>query len=238
MFGYGYFFSKTDSMFFLVVILPILVISLLVSLKLKMTYNKYSKIKNINNVSGAVVARNILDSYGLYEVKVEAVSGHLSDHYDPTCGVVRLSYKNYEGSSIAAIGVAAHEVGHAIQHAKGYFPIKIRSAVIPMTQIGSMASVPIFFAGLILSNLKIAYFGIILFAFVAFFQFITLPVEFDASARAIKIIGSQNILSKEEVKGVKKVLWAAAMTYVVSFAMTLAQIVRLLLILFNAKNDD
>ena len=180
------------------------------------TYEKYKKVKNKKGLSGAVVARNILDSYGLQYVRVESVYGKLSDHFDPSCNVVRLSQENYDGTSVAAIGVAAHEVGHAIQHKKEYFPIKLRSVVIPIVRFGSYTSLIFVFLGLLFSNPKIAYFGIILFSFVVFFELATLFVEFDASSRAVKTIIKYDILDEEEIIGVKKVLWAAAMTYVVS----------------------
>ena len=235
---YSFFVNSADAMFFMFVIIPIFVLSIIVSIKLKLIYSKYSKIKNSNNVSGAVVARNILDSYGLQHVRVEAVYGDLTDHFDPTTNVVRLSYNNYEGTSIAAIGVAAHEVGHAIQYAKEYFPIKVRAAVIPATKFGSMFSIPIFMLGMMLANIKLAYFGIILFGLVALFQLITLPVEFNASIRAVKIIRAQKILDLEEIKGVKKVLWAAAMTYVASLISTLAQLIRLIIVANSNNSKD
>ena len=237
MFGYYSAFDRADTIFYLVVILPIFMLSIFVSIKMKFIYSKYSKFKSLGGLTGAVVARSILDSYGLYGVRVEAISGVLTDHYDPRSNVVRLSYANYNGTSIASIGVVAHEVGHAVQYAKNYFPIKIRAAIVPATRFGSFLAMPIFIAGILLSNLRFAYFGIILFGLVAFFSFITLPVEFNASSRAVKILESQGILNEIEISGVKKVLWAAAMTYVASFLSSLAQLVRLILIV-NSRDDD
>ncbi len=236
---YRYFFySKADMMFYFFIIMPIFLVSIVVSLKLNLTYKKYSNLFSKKNISGAVIARNILDSYNLQHIRVEMVEGNLTDHYDPRENVVRLSRGNYESSSIASIGVAAHEVGHAIQYSKEYFPIKVRALAIPATKFGTILSMPIFFAGLIFANYKLAGIGILLFSFVAIFQFITLPVEFNASARAIKILEGQNILDSEEIIGVKKVLWAAAMTYVVAFLSSLAQVFRLILILSSRRDDD
>ena len=237
MFRYYSFSNRAEYLFYFLVMVPIFIISIVVTIRLKLIYKKFSKISNKNMVSGAVVARNILDGYGLNHVEVVAISGELSDHYDPVDNVVRLSYKNYEGTSIAAIGVAAHEVGHAVQHAQNYVPVKIRSAVIPVTKLGSMLYFPVFFVGFILSSLKLIYLGIILFSLVTFFEFVTLPVEFNASSRAIKILKSQKILDFEELKGVKKVLWAAAMTYVVSFVASLAQLIRFILMVRTGDDD-
>lgn len=215
----------------------IFIMAIFVSLRVKFIYSKFSKFNTSRGISGAVVARNILDSYGLYNVKVDPIYGNLTDHYDPKSEVVRLSNNNYYGTSIAAIGVAAHEVGHAVQHAKSYIPVKIRSAVVPLTRFSSFFYVPIFFAGIIFSSPKLSYIGVFMFLIVTFFSLITLPVEFDASFRAIKIIDSQNILEKSEIVGVKKVLWAAAMTYVVSFVMSFVQLLRLFLIA-GYRDDD
>ena len=237
MFGYFRFFNRTDFLFYFLVIMPIFLVSVIVTIRLKLIYRKFSKIGNKNMVSGAVVARNILDGYGLHYVGVVPVYGELSDHYDPVKNVVSLSYKNYEGTSIAAIGVAAHEVGHAVQHAKNYVPVKIRSAVIPVTRFGSVLYFPVMIVGFLLSNLKLVYLGIALFSLVTFFEFITLPVEFNASRRAINILKSQKILNLEELKGVKKVLWAAAMTYVVSLVTSLAQLVRFILVAKTGEDD-
>lgn len=233
-----FFYSKADMMFYFFVIVPIFLISIVVSLKLNFTYRKYSNLFSKNKLSGAVVARNILDSYNLQHVRIEMVEGNLTDHYNPRENVVRLSRKNYESCSIASIGVAAHEVGHAIQYSKQYFPIKVRALAIPATRFGTILSMPIFFAGLLFANYKLASVGILLFSFVAIFQFITLPVEFNASARAVKILEGQNILDFEEINGVKKVLWAAAMTYVVAFLSSLAQVFRLILILISRRDDE
>lgn len=234
---YSFFINKMDRFFYIFVLLPIFIISIIVSLKLKNIYRKYSKVESLNKISGAVVARNILDSYGCNNIKVVSIEGNLTDHFDPTSNVVRLSYKNYNGTSIASIGVAAHEVGHALQHAKNYKPIKIHSMAVPIANFGSILSMPIMFIGFIISNLKLIRFGIFLFSFVILFQLITLPVEFNASYRAINILRKQRILNEKELGGVKKVLWAAAMTYVVSFISSLAELLRLILV-SGSRNDD
>ncbi len=232
-------YIREDVMFYICFIIPIMIFSIIVQIKLKYTYSKFSKIRNKKGVVGAVVARNILDSYGLQHVRVEPVGGSLTDHYDPRDNVVRLSRNNYEGSSIAAIGVAAHEVGHAVQHATGYLGIKVRSAVIPVTRFGSFLSMPIILLGLIFGNPKLAFLGVILFSLIVFFELATLFVEFDASSRAVRVIVSQNILEIDEVFGVRKVLWAAAMTYVASFLSALLQLIRLILIVTSSnKRDD
>lgn len=231
-------YIREDFMFYMCFIIPVMIFSVIVQIKLKYIYSKFSKIKNRKGVVGAVVARNILDSYGLQHIRVEPVGGSLTDHYDPRDNVVRLSIDNYEGNSIAAIGVAAHEVGHAVQHATGYLGIKIRSAVIPVTRFGSFLSMPIFILGLIFGNPKLAFLGIILFSLIVFFELATLFVEFDASSRAIKVIIGQNILETDEVFGVRKVLWAAAMTYVASFLSALLQLIRLILIVTSSNRRD
>ena len=162
-------YIREDVMFYICFIIPIMIFSIIVQIKLKYTYSKFSKISNRKGVVGAVVARNILDSYGLQHVRVEPIGGALTDHYDPRDNVVRLSRENYEGSSIAAIGVAAHEVGHAVQHATGYLGIKVRSAVIPVTRFGSFLSMPMILLGLIFGNPKLAFLGVILFSLIVFF---------------------------------------------------------------------
>lgn len=235
---YGLFYNKSDFIFYMVVIVPLFLISILISAILKRIYNKYSKINTKNKISGAVVARNILDSYGLNYVRVERVEGKLSDHFDPVSNVVRLSYLNYEGCSISSIGVAAHEVGHAIQHQQKYFPIKVRSLIISVTNFGSKLFLPIFLVGLFIASSRFMFFLFIMLFLTTFFEFVTLPVEFDASNRAVKILRSQNLLTQEEVKGVKKVLCAAALTYVVSFASSLAQLIRIILFISSFKNGD
>lgn len=235
---YGLFYNKSDFIFCMVVIVPLFLISILISAILRRVYDKYSKINTKNKISGAVVARNILDGYGLNHVRVEKVEGKLSDHFDPISNVVRLSYLNYEGFSISSIGVAAHEVGHAVQHQQKYFPIRVRSLVVSISNFGSKIFLPLLIGSLLIRSSKFVFIWLILLILTTLLEFVTLPVEFDASNRAVKILRSQKILTQEEVEGVKKVLCAAALTYVVSFASSVAQLVRLILAISSLKNND
>jgi Zn-dependent membrane protease YugP len=187
-------------------------------------------------MTGASAARRILDANGLYDVKIERVRGNLTDHYDPRANVIRLSDSVHDSRSAAAIGVAAHEAGHAVQHAQNYFPIKVRSAAIPMTRIGSMLSIPLFFIGLIMASEYLMLIGIVLYAFIAFFQLVTLPVEFNASSRAIRVLRSTQILSEDELVASKKVLTAAALTYVAALLTSLLTLLRLVILAGN-RND-
>ena len=191
---------------------------------------------NARGLTGADVARKILNSHGLTNVKVERVAGNLTDHFDPRTNVVRLSDATYNSTSVAAIGVAAHECGHAVQHAVGYVPIKFRNAIVPVVNIGNFLSMPLFFIGLVLQYNNLALIGAMLFGLVLLFQVATLPVEFNASRRAISILDSTDILGREELKGAKSVLIAAALTYVAAVASTALQLLRLLLIL-NRRRD-
>ena len=224
--------------YFIILVLPFILFSIYVQIKMQMVYSKFSKINNFRNLTGAVVARNILNEVGLAFVKVECVEGSLTDCFDPRQNVVRLSHKNYYGNSIAAVGVSAHEVGHAIQFARAYVPAMIRTRVVVVTRFGSFLWWPVIFLGLIFSIYRLILLGICLFSIVVFFELITLPVEFDASFRAFKILKSNEILSSHELHGVKKVLWAAAMTYVASFLVTLMQLLRFVLIFLSNRNDN
>jgi len=203
----------------------------------QLSFKKYEKVKSIRNYTGADAARKILDENGLYNVRVEHISGNLTDHFDPKSNVIRLSDATYSSTSVAAIGVAAHEAGHAVQHAEGYAPIKVRNTIVPAVNICSTLSMPIFIIGLLLGQLNLAYAGIILFSAALLFQLITLPVEFDASHRAIKILDSSAMLEEDELRGAKKVLRSAAMTYVAAALASLLQIIRLVL-LTNSRSDD
>lgn len=202
--------------------------------------NKYSKVRNAGGITGADAARRILNSEGLYNVQIECLKSDRGDHYDPRTNTVRLSYDNYNQPSITAVGVAAHECGHAIQHAKGYAPLNFRSALVPVANIGSRLGLPIILLGVILSwNQVLIQVGIWTFALAVLFQLVTLPVEFNASARAVAKIGQYGLLGTEETKGCKKVLTAAAMTYVAAAASAILQLLRLV-ILFGGNNrrDD
>lgn len=198
------------------------------SAKVKTTFSKYSKLNSGTHLQAWQVARQILDNNGLYDVSVVHISGHLTDKYDPTNKVLSLSDSVYGSSSLAAIGVAAHECGHAIQHARGYMPIKIRTAIVPLANIGSKAYFYIFLIGLIFTLDFLVNAGIILFAFVVLFQLVTLPVEFNASSRAMKTLEGELILQRDELPAARKTLNAAAMTYVASLTVSFTQLLRLI----------
>ena len=212
-------------------VIPAIIFALIAQIKVKSTFNRYSSEHNRHGYTAKEVARKILDDNGLQNVSIEYVKGELTDHYDPSANVIRLSDSVYSSTSVAAIGVAAHEVGHAIQHAKGYAPIKVRQAIIPVTQIGSSLAVPLVLVGMLFSALNwLVPVGIFLYTGVVFFQAVTLPVEFNASNRALKTLDENLILYKDEVKMAKKVLGAAAMTYVAAMFSSLMSLLRLILI--------
>lgn len=211
-------------------LLPAVLVTLYAQWKINSTYNKYSKVPSKRGMTGADVARYILNKNGLYDIPIELVGGQLSDHYDPRARVVRLSPDVYHGTSLASLGVAAHEVGHAVQHDMGYMPLYIRNTVIPVTQIGSYAAIPIFFIGIFMSSESLVNIGILLFAAIVFFQLVTLPVEYNASRRAIATLGEEGILDASELDGTKKVLSAAAMTYLAAALMAVMQLLRLIVV--------
>lgn len=217
------------------IVLPALVFTIWAQMKVNSTFNRYSKIYTSGRLTGAEAARRILDANGLYDVKIERVHGSLTDHYDPKKNVIRLSETVHDVSSVAAVGVAAHETGHAIQHARGYFPIRVRMAIIPVTRIGSMLSMPLFIIGLLLASSPFILLGILLYSLITVFQLVTLPVEFNASRRAMQTLESQGILYKEELDGAYSVLSAAAMTYVAALATSLLTLLRLLVIANGRK---
>lgn len=214
-------------------ILPALLLTMIASVAVRTTYARYAKIRAGSGITATEATRRILDANGLSHIRIESISGDLTDHYDPAAGVIRLSDTVRDSSSIAAIGVAAHECGHAIQYAKEYTPIRLRAAIVPATGVASRLAVPLVLIGTVLSFyaeklLALAYAGIILFGICVLFQLITLPVEFNASRRARQIMVSEGILSTEEVGGATKVLNAAAMTYVAALATSILQMIRLL----------
>ena len=215
---------------FLYILLPAIVLGLYAQFKVKSTYSKYSKVNNSRGWTAAQVARKILDDNGLYNVQIVHIRGSLTDNFNPKTMTVSLSDTVYSSSSVAAIGVAAHECGHAVQHAEQYLPIKIRSALVPVTNFGSSIGFIVLAAGLIFRNYSIAMFGVLLYSLMAVFQLVTLPVEYNASSRALKTLEQSLILDDEEVGMAKKVLSAAALTYVAALVSTLATILRLLLI--------
>lgn len=215
--------------YYIVLVVPVIIASLIIQSKLKTTYAKYSQINNAKNLTGAQAAQMVLNYYGIYNVQIESTPGTLSDHYDPTKNVIRLSNGVYNSTSVAAVGVACHEAGHAAQHAQGYVPIKLRNTILPVCNIGSTLSMPLLIVGLIFSFEPLIWIGIGFFSFVSIFQLVTLPVEFDASKRALSVIESNGILSFEEKQGAAKVLRMAAMTYVAALATSVAQLLRLIL---------
>ena len=222
-------------MTYIVLLLPALIFSMWASSRVNSSFNKYSRQYSRRGISAAQAARAVLNANGLSNVGIEHISGNLTDHYDPKTNVIRLSDSVYNSTSSAAVGVACHEAGHAIQYAENYAPIKMRAAIIPITNIGSKLAVPLIMLGLVLCSMEpawigIAYIGIACFGLSTVFQLLTLPTEFNASNRAIAAIEGSNLLRDEELTGAKKVLKAAAMTYVAALAVSLMQLLRLLLI--------
>lgn len=209
-------------------LIPAFILSVYAQIKVSSTFKKYSKINNSKGLTGAQITRQILDSEGLTDIRIEQTSGRLSDHYSPKERVIRLSYDVYNSASISAIGVAAHECGHAIQEKYKYFPNTIRTAIVPIASIGSFAALPLFILGFLFSFYPLVTAGIILYSLVVLFYVVLLPVEFNASSRAIAILGNNNYLTPDELNGSTKVLQAAAMTYVASALMALLQLLRLI----------
>jgi len=222
--------------YYILLVLPAALLSLWAQSKVNSTYAKYRNVRTHCGYSGQQIARFLLDSYGLRDVSVVSISGNLTDHYDPTSRVVRLSQDVFYGTSVAALGVAAHETGHAIQHAQGYAPLKIRTAIIPVTNLGSQLSMPMLLLGLVLGIEPLVTFGILLFSLMTVFQFVTLPVEFNASTRAVDAL-SAGLLTDEELDGTKKVLTAAALTYVAALIVSAMQLLRLILIFGGRRRD-
>ena len=214
----------------MVLLIPAMILAMYPQMKVNSTYHHYTQIASQRGMTGADVARYILNKNGLYDIPIERVQGQLSDHYDPRSRVVRLSQGVYDSTSIAALGVAAHEVGHAIQHDTGYMPLYIRNTIIPITQIGSYVSIPLLILGILVSSPRLVELGILLFTAIVFFQLITLPVEFNASRRAVAVLGDEAILTADELVGTKKVLSAAALTYVAAAVTAVFQLLRLLII--------
>lgn len=214
------------------------VLCMIASANVNGTYKRYTGVYNSRGFRAEDVAGMILRNAGINDVRIERISGNLTDHYSPREKVLRLSDSVYGSSSVAAIGVAAHECGHAIQHHKGYVPITIRNAIVPVVNFGSNAAWPVLVLGAIINSGMLVNIGIILFSFAVLFQIITLPVEFNASGRALKILNEQRILQGDELRGARKVLGAAAMTYVASMVAILLQLLRLILIFGrNSRND-
>ncbi|MBR6682589.1 MAG: zinc metallopeptidase [Clostridia bacterium] len=224
--------------YYIVLVVPMMILALWAQWNVQHTFKKYSKVLSYRGMTGHDAARRILDANGLHNVAIVRVAGDLTDHYDPRSNTVNLSQSVYDSQSVAAIGVAAHEVGHAVQHAVGYTPIKIRMTIIPVTQFASTMSMPLVLLGLVLSFPALALIGCAFFGMATVFQLVTLPVEFNASRRAMKTLEETGILSGNELDGSRSVLSAAAMTYVAALAVSLAQLLRLLLIVGGGRGRD
>ena len=217
------------------------VICMIASARVKGTFNKYSQLRSMSGMNGAQVAQRVLQAAGIYDVQVRHVSGSLTDHYDPRTKTVNLSDPVYNATSVAALGVAAHECGHAIQHAKSYAPLSIRSALVPIANFGSMLAWPVILIGLLFNTRSsglIVYIGILLFSAAVLFQLVTLPVEFDASRRALVMLRTQGILADDELRYTRRVLKSAALTYVASAAAAILQLLRIILITNGRRRDD
>ncbi len=229
----GLFYYGFDSLY-LYLVVPAIIIALWSQIKVKTTFSKYSAYRT--DISGADAARKVLEASGVYGVKIERVSGNLTDHYDPKTNVIRLSDSVYSSYNVSAVGVAAHEAGHAVQYANGYMPIKLRSVILPVCNLGSQLSMPLLIIGLIFNLYFLVKLGVIFFCGALIFQLATLPVEFNASKRAISTIRENNILIVEnDVKYVRRVLSAAAMTYVAAILVSLTQLIRLIAITNRRK---
>ena len=232
-YGYGMYFDPT----YLLVIAGLL-LSLAASAMVNTTFEKYAKVRSMTGMTGAEAARSVLQAAGIYDVHVEKVAGKLTDHYDPRNKVLRLSESTYASASVAAICVAAHECGHAIQDQKKYGPLVLRSILVPLANFGSAAAWPIFLIGLVMSLKPLLTLGILFFSLAVCFQLVTLPVEFNASQRAVQILESARVLEKSEIDGGRKVLRAAAMTYVASLAASVLQLLRLIILAGGRRNRD
>ena len=237
MFYYGF------DLTYLIMVMPFVILSIWASSNVNSTFKRYSKVYSRRGLTGAQAAEQVLKNNGVYNVRIERISGNLTDHFDPKANVIRLSDNVYGNTSAAAIGVACHEAGHAVQYAQDYAPIKLRAAIIPVTNIGSMLAMPLIVLGLVLNfmtefSYTFVYIGIGCFGLSLLFQLITLPVEFNASRRAMQAIEGVNILTSEEQRGARKTLTAAALTYVAATAVALAQLLRLILIFGGRRRRD
>lgn len=220
-----------------VILLPALILALYAQIRVQTTYARYSQVPVANGRTGAEVAQEILRRNGLSNVEIERIDGVLSDHYDPRTRTLGLSSDVYDGASVAAAGVAAHETGHALQHARDYAPLTLRSAMVPTVQFGSWLAWPLFFLGFLFHSGTMMQVGILIFSAMVAFTVITLPVEFDASARALRVLREERLVTAEELRGVRSVLVAAALTYVAAAAMAILQLVRMLL-LSNLRREE
>ena len=221
----------------MIILIPGLLLAMYAQAKVSSTYNRYKKVTSHSGYTGTQFARKMLNDNGLYDVTITQISGRMSDHYDPRANQVRLSAEVYNGTSIASLGIAAHEVGHAVQHATNYVPLTVRNLVVPVTNFSSSIYMLFIFIGIIMNSFSMIQFGIMLFAVIVIFQVITLPVEFNASRRAIATLGGDGVLDAEELSGAKRVLGAAAMTYVAAMVTAVLQLLQLLMV-FGGHNDD
>lgn len=233
---WGYYFAS--HYYYLILVVPAMLLALWAQVRVKTTFHKYSGMRCARGFTGADTARAILDANGLHDIRVEHVSGNLTDHFDPSSRVIRLSDSVYNVATVAAVGVAAHEAGHAVQHAVGYLPIKIRSAIVGVTNIGSSLSMPLILLGLVFSFEPLVTIGLLLFSLISIFQLVTLPVEFNASSRALRILDSSQMLDEQELRGARKVLTAAALTYVAALVVALANLLRMILIYGRRSRRD
>lgn len=231
---FSYYYLSNYS--YILFVLPALLLSVIASAKVNSSFKKYSEVLSQRRLTGAQAAFEILRHYGITNVQIQRVGGNLTDHFDPKSNVIRLSDNVYDSTSVAAIGVACHEAGHAAQYAEGYFPIKVRNMIFPVASLGSKAGFPLAIIGFFLNFQPLAVAGVVFFAFAVLFQFVTLPVEFNASRRALRVISETDILDDSEKSGAKKVLTAAAMTYVAALAVSIGNLLRLLLIV-NRRKD-
>ena len=236
MYGYGYGFYGFDRTYILLIIGMLL--SLAASAKLKSTFAKYRRIRSASGLTRAEAAARILRAAGITDVQIRAIPGSLTDHYDPRTKTVSLSQDIYGQTSLAAVGVAAHECGHAIQHAVHYAPLEMRSAIVPVANLGSSLSWPLFLIGLLAGIRPLTTAGIVLFSLAVLFQLVTLPVELNACSRALRMLEGTGILGVSETKGARKVLTAAALTYVAALAASILQLLRLLILAGGRRNDD
>ena len=238
-YGYYYGFDWT----YILLVLPCIILSLWASSSVKSTFRRYSTQYSTRRITGADAAQRVLRNHGVHNVRIERIAGDLTDHFDPKNNVIRLSDSVYDSTSTAAIGVACHEAGHAVQYATNYAPIKLRAAIIPITNFGSKLAMPLILLGIVLSFLgnfsyTLVYLGIACFGLSLVFQLVTLPVEFNASRRAVRAIGEAGILTQQELSGTKKTLKAAAMTYVAATAVSLAQLLRLIILFGGRRRRD
>lgn len=230
---FGYFWGDWT----VILLIPALIFTFWAQISVQSAYRRYSRVRNTHGLTGEAAARRILDANGLYHVRIEAIAGEMTDHYDPRANVIRLSEGVYASDSVAAVGVASHEAGHAVQYAQGYGAIKVRTAILPVCNFGSMAAMPLFLIGLLFAFEPLMMAGILAYATVTLFQLITLPVELNASHRAMRALEGAGTLSEEELSGARRVLRAAAMTYVAALATSLLSLLRLLILAGSRRNS-